>query len=181
VADLFRALYQEGALAAALSLRRLFKVAATVAHTRSQARFDGTMAARTLLPPMCAGAHGAVQRTPLRCSPSGESSLQPRTSGLRLAHRGSRLILAATEGGSSEEASDAAGAKAKGVLSRDNPDLEEKFATIGTGSAECKSCQYVYEPKLGDPNYPVSKGTPFEVRCGAWPHPLGFLASQTGR
>jgi hypothetical protein len=139
------------------------------------------MAARTLLLPVCAGAHGAVQRTPLRCSPSGESSLQPRTSSLRLAHRGSRLILAATEGGSVEEASDAAGAKAKGVLSRDNPDLEEKFATIGTGSAECKSCQYVYEPKLGDPNYPVSKGTPFEVRCGAWPHPLGFLASQTGR
>lgn len=123
------------------------------------------MAARTLLPVCASAQHGAVQRAPLRCSPAACSESPLRSSGLRLVHRGSRLILAATEGGSVEEAAaDAAEAKSKGVLSRDNPDLVEKFATIGTGSAECKSCQYVYEPKLGDPNYPVSKGTQFEVR-----------------
>ena len=34
----------------------------------------------------------------------------------------------------------------------------------GTGEAECKTCQYVYSPKVGDSNYPVSPGTLFQVR-----------------
>jgi hypothetical protein len=50
------------------------------------------------------------------------------------------------------------------VLSRDNPELAERFAVIGSGEAECKSCQYTYSPKMGDASYPVSKGTLFEAR-----------------
>lgn len=50
------------------------------------------------------------------------------------------------------------------MLSRDNPELNERFAVVGSGEAECKSCQYVYSPKQGDPAYPVSKGTLFEAR-----------------
>lgn len=52
----------------------------------------------------------------------------------------------------------------KGVLDRSNPDLVEKYAVIGSGSAECNSCQYVYEPANGDMNYPIAKGVRFEVR-----------------
>jgi hypothetical protein len=64
---------------------------------------------------------------------------------------------------SANQDADAEGAK--GVLSRDNPELAERFAVIGSGSAECKSCQYTYEPKLGDESYPVAKGTRFEARA----------------
>jgi rubredoxin len=53
---------------------------------------------------------------------------------------------------------------AKSGLQRDNPELAERFAVIGSGSAECKSCQYVYEPKLGDDTYPVARGTAFKAR-----------------
>ena len=35
---------------------------------------------------------------------------------------------------------------------------------VGTGEAECRGCGYVYSPKKGDPDYPVSPGTKFEVR-----------------
>lgn len=41
---------------------------------------------------------------------------------------------------------------------------QEKFMTIGTGEAQCKGCGYTYDPKLGDPEYPVAKGVKFEVR-----------------
>lgn len=60
----------------------------------------------------------------------------------------------------------------------DNPDSEaarkkaeadrlraaEKFITVGTGEAVCKSCGYEYKPKAGDPEYPVAPGTQFQVR-----------------
>ena len=59
-----------------------------------------------------------------------------------------------------------------GLLSRDNPDLVERFAVIGSGEAECKSCQYVYEPKNGDENYPVAKGTRFENLPPDWRCPV---------
>ena len=48
----------------------------------------------------------------------------------------------------------------------------ERFAVIGSGEAECKSCQYVYEPKLGDENYPVAKGTRFENLPPDWRCPV---------
>lgn len=34
---------------------------------------------------------------------------------------------------------------------------------IGTGEADCKGCGYTYTPKAGDPEYPISPGTKFEV------------------
>lgn len=43
---------------------------------------------------------------------------------------------------------------------------QEKFMTIGTGEAQCKGCGYTYNPKMGDPEYPVAKGVKFEVRAG---------------
>jgi len=58
------------------------------------------------------------------------------------------------------------------LLSRDNPDLVERFAVIGSGEAECKSCQYLYEPKNGDDNYPVAKGTRFENLPPDWRCPV---------
>ena len=67
------------------------------------------------------------------------------------------------------------------LLSRDNPELAERFAVIGSGSAECKSCQYVYEPKMGDDSYPVAKGTLFQVCVVARREPFSPRASFTGR
>jgi len=40
----------------------------------------------------------------------------------------------------------------------------EKFMVVGTGEAECKSCGYTYSPAQGDPEYPIAKGTTFNVR-----------------
>lgn len=37
---------------------------------------------------------------------------------------------------------------------------------VGTGEAECKGCGYVYNPKKGDPEYPIAPGMKFEV--GGW-------------
>ncbi len=57
----------------------------------------------------------------------------------------------------------------------------EKFMVVGTGEATCAGCGYEYLPKNGDPEYPITPGTPFPVssqpcRCGrnpwgtdAWP------------
>ncbi len=42
---------------------------------------------------------------------------------------------------------------------------QEKFMMIGTGEAQCKGCGYTYDPKLGDPEYPIAKGIKFEVCC----------------
>jgi Rubredoxin len=39
----------------------------------------------------------------------------------------------------------------------------EKFMTKGTGEGECQGCGYNYTPKEGDDEYPVPKGTRFEV------------------
>ena len=50
------------------------------------------------------------------------------------------------------------------LLDRDNPLLVEKFAVIGSGMAECNSCQYLYDPSKGDENYPVPRGVRFEAR-----------------
>lgn len=44
----------------------------------------------------------------------------------------------------------------------------ERFMTVGTGEAECKGCGYTYDPKNGDPDYPVSKGTQFQVWGSVW-------------
>ena len=35
--------------------------------------------------------------------------------------------------------------------------------TKGTGEGECKACGYMYTPKEGDDEYPVPKGTQFQV------------------
>jgi Rubredoxin len=40
----------------------------------------------------------------------------------------------------------------------------EKFMTKGTGEGECQGCGYSYTPKEGDDEYPVPKGTRFEVQ-----------------
>jgi rubredoxin len=131
------------------------------------------MAARTTLPVVVGSSAPASQR---RTAPVVTCSLPQRAQqGLRLAHRGRVLIPRATdEVGNGEAATE--DKKSKGVLDRNNPDLVEKFATIGTGSAECKSCQYVYEPKMGDPNYPVAKGTLFEVRCWQRTRPCSLFS-----
>ena len=41
---------------------------------------------------------------------------------------------------------------------------------MGTGEAECIQCGYLYDPRKGDPEYPVSPNTQFQVRtydCGS--------------
>lgn len=40
----------------------------------------------------------------------------------------------------------------------------EKFAKIGSGKAICQGCGFTYDPTKGDPEYPVSAGTQFQVR-----------------
>ena len=36
--------------------------------------------------------------------------------------------------------------------------------TVGTGEAECIQCGYLYDPRKGDREYPVSPNTQFQVR-----------------
>eukprot|EP00238_Polyblepharides_amylifera_P000958 CAMPEP_0196570616 /NCGR_PEP_ID=MMETSP1081-20130531/752_1 /TAXON_ID=36882 /ORGANISM="Pyramimonas amylifera, Strain CCMP720" /LENGTH=192 /DNA_ID=CAMNT_0041887157 /DNA_START=112 /DNA_END=690 /DNA_ORIENTATION=+ len=38
----------------------------------------------------------------------------------------------------------------------------EKFAVIDSGLWECKSCQYIFNESVGDPDFPVAAGTPFK-------------------
>lgn len=40
----------------------------------------------------------------------------------------------------------------------------EKFMVVGTGEATCMGCGYEYQPKNGDPEYPITPGTYFTVR-----------------
>jgi len=40
----------------------------------------------------------------------------------------------------------------------------EKFMVVGTGEATCMGCGYEYQPKNGDPEYPITPGTYFSVR-----------------
>ena len=47
----------------------------------------------------------------------------------------------------------------------------EKFMVIGSGEAQCKGCGYEYKPGQGDPEFPIAKGTLFQVRV-AHAHPL---------
>ncbi len=63
----------------------------------------------------------------------------------------------------------------------------EKFMKIGTGEAFCRGCGYEYKPSKGDPEYPISAGTYFQV-CQAsachlhqGPHvrTLGLLRTST--
>ena len=39
----------------------------------------------------------------------------------------------------------------------------EKFMVVGTGEATCMGCGYEYQPKNGDPEYPITPGTYFTV------------------
>ena len=39
----------------------------------------------------------------------------------------------------------------------------EKFMKVGTGEAFCRGCGYEYQPNKGDPEYPISAGTYFQV------------------
>ena len=57
-------------------------------------------------------------------------------------------------------------------ITRDNPELEERFATIGAGEHECSSCMYQYSPKKGDDYYPVSAGTAFGDLPADWRCPV---------
>lgn len=40
----------------------------------------------------------------------------------------------------------------------------EKFMVVGNGEATCKGCGYEYKPDKGDPDFPVARGTKFQVR-----------------
>mmetsp|Transcript_31146 Transcript_31146/g.101519 ORF Transcript_31146/g.101519 Transcript_31146/m.101519 type:complete len:187 (-) Transcript_31146:1169-1729(-) len=86
-----------------------------------------------------------------------------------VARRPSRVVRCAAEEVELGEAE--ASAVAKGI-SRDNPELRESFATIGAGTFECSSCQYEYDPKVGDPEYPVMKGTQFRNLPEDWACPV---------
>ena len=57
---------------------------------------------------------------------------------------------------------------AKKQAEQDRLRKAEKFMKMGTGQAECTACGYAYDPKKGDPEYPVSPGTKFEVRLSSY-------------
>lgn len=46
----------------------------------------------------------------------------------------------------------------------------EKFMKVGSKNAVCNSCQYEYEAKKGDPEYPVGPNTNFTVSI-CWAEP----------
>lgn len=49
---------------------------------------------------------------------------------------------------------------------------QEKFMKVGTGEADCLSCGYKYDPKAGDPDYPVAPGTKFQNLPSDWGCPV---------
>jgi len=48
----------------------------------------------------------------------------------------------------------------------------EKFMKISSGRAQCKGCGYTYDPSVGDPEYPVAKGTQFSDLPDDWLCPV---------
>ena len=48
----------------------------------------------------------------------------------------------------------------------------EKFMILDLGEADCSKCGYHYEPKKGDPEYPIASGTQFSSLPGDWTCPL---------
>jgi len=55
----------------------------------------------------------------------------------------------------------------------DTPDRpSERFMVIDLGEADCTKCGYHYEPKRGDPEYPIASGTQFSALPGDWTCPL---------
>ena len=40
---------------------------------------------------------------------------------------------------------------------------QEKWMKVGTGEADCISCGYKYDPRKGDPEYPINPNTKFQV------------------
>ena len=57
----------------------------------------------------------------------------------------------------------------------------EKFMKQGTGQAECTACGYSYDPRKGDPEYPVSPGTKFEVRMTSTAFRFAMLCNRVCR
>lgn len=51
----------------------------------------------------------------------------------------------------------------------------EKFMVIGAGAATCKGCGYEYKSEKGDPEFPVPKGTKFEVGGALVPQGSGCM------
>ncbi|KAK9909613.1 hypothetical protein WJX75_005104 [Coccomyxa subellipsoidea] len=51
----------------------------------------------------------------------------------------------------------------------------EKFMVVGTGEAVCAGCGYEYLPKNGDPEYPITPGTPFTQLPDDWNCPISTL------
>ena len=75
-----------------------------------------------------------------------------RLGAIRVPGRGAKLVVRADGEG----------------LDRDAPELQEKFAIIGSGEHECQSCMYTYVPKNGDDFYPVAAGTQFRDLPDDW-------------
>ena len=48
----------------------------------------------------------------------------------------------------------------------------ERFMVVGSGQFECTGCGYIYDPKTGDPEYPVSAGTMFKELPADWCCPV---------
>eukprot|EP01025_Chloroclados_australasicus_P017045 TRINITY_DN18693_c0_g1_i3.p1 TRINITY_DN18693_c0_g1~~TRINITY_DN18693_c0_g1_i3.p1 ORF type:complete len:258 (-),score=16.73 TRINITY_DN18693_c0_g1_i3:124-897(-) len=56
---------------------------------------------------------------------------------------------------------------------------QEKWMKVGTGEADCISCGYKYDPKQGDPEYPISPGTKFQDLPEDWNCPICGAAPKT--
>lgn len=69
--------------------------------------------------------------------------------------------------------------EAKKKAEADRLRAAEKFMTIGTGKALCVSCGYEYEEKRGDPEYPITPGTRFQVTSPAAHLDLHVAAGNT--
>lgn len=59
-----------------------------------------------------------------------------------------------------------------GKLNRENISLKEEFFVEGGGIMECESCNYLYDPEIGDPEYPIVPDTKFEDLPANWECPI---------
>eukprot|EP00466_Bigelowiella_natans_P005950 jgi/Bigna1/51338/estExt_Genewise1.C_1450004 len=101
---------------------------------------------------------------PSRCRVANAPQLRYRTRTFQPTRR-----FATTEEELNEELTSEAEVKQKEI---ERLRAAEKFFKKGTGDYECTNCQFVYDPKNGDPEMMIARGTTFEELPEDWQCPV---------
>ncbi|KAK9816914.1 hypothetical protein WJX72_007027 [[Myrmecia] bisecta] len=112
-----------------------------------------------------------------RCLTPSHTSLPTQRSPGRTLHGQHQWRCAAADPGTEADAPGAEienpeSEEARKKSEADRLRAAERFMVVGTGEAECIGCGYTYEPKKGDPEYPVPPGTQFRDLPADWQCPI---------